>query len=98
MAVVDGRLLAAASLADGRIVADPFAETEQAVRLLRLRSAALAGDEHPRVRRGRASRCAAPGRVARLGRRRIPLRARAAEESARARRAPGGPGRRPPRA
>jgi hypothetical protein len=53
MAVVDGRVLAAASLPDGRIVADPFAETEQAVRLLRLRSAALRGDERPRVRGGR---------------------------------------------
>lgn len=36
MAIVDGRLLAAASLHDGRIVADPFADTTQAVRLLRL--------------------------------------------------------------
>jgi hypothetical protein len=49
MAVVDGRLLAAASLADGRVVADPFAETAEAVRLLRLRTAALVDDERPRV-------------------------------------------------
>jgi len=50
MAVVDGRLLAAASLHDGRIVADPFAETEEAVTLLRLRTAALRGGR--RGRRG----------------------------------------------
>jgi hypothetical protein len=43
MAVVDGRLIAAASLHDDRIVADPFAETEEAVELLRLRTAALRG-------------------------------------------------------
>ena len=41
MAVVDGRLVAAASLRDGRIVADPFAESAEAVELLRLRTAAL---------------------------------------------------------
>jgi len=41
MAIVDGRLLAAASLRDGRVVADPFAETEDAVRLLRVRAFAL---------------------------------------------------------
>ena len=41
MAVVDGRLLAAISLHDGRVVADPFAETEDAVALLRVRSSAL---------------------------------------------------------
>jgi hypothetical protein len=55
MAVVDGRLLAAASLHDGRVVADPFAETEDAVRLLRLRVAELRGhDTGRRSRRGRA--------------------------------------------
>jgi hypothetical protein len=50
MAVVDGRLLAAASLRDGRVVADPFAETEEAVELLRLRAAELRG--HGRRRSG----------------------------------------------
>ena len=43
MAVVDGRLVAAAALGTGRIVADPFIETEQAVTLLRLRVAELRG-------------------------------------------------------
>jgi hypothetical protein len=38
MAIVDDRLIAAVSLRDGRIVADPFAETEDAVALLRLRA------------------------------------------------------------
>jgi len=41
MAVVDDRLLAAISLRDGRVVADPFAETEAAVALLRVRASAL---------------------------------------------------------
>jgi hypothetical protein len=41
MAVVDDRLLAAISLHDGRVVADPFAETEAAVALLRVRASAL---------------------------------------------------------
>jgi hypothetical protein len=54
MAIVDDRLIAVASLADGRVVADPFAETQQAVRLLRLRCAELAGgDDRPRVRGAR---------------------------------------------
>lgn len=57
MAVVDGRLLAAASLRDGRIVADPFAETEQAVKLLRMRLAEIDGRRrtHPRRRVPRLS-------------------------------------------
>ena len=52
MAVVDGRLLAAASLRDGRVVADPFAETEEAVRLLRMRVTEIDGRRrtHPRRR------------------------------------------------
>ena len=41
MAVVDDKLLAAISLHDGRVVADPFAETEAAVALLRVRASAL---------------------------------------------------------
>src|SRR4051812_50014184 len=57
IAVVDGRLLAAASLRDGRIVADPFAATEEAVTLLRLRTAALRGGRRGR----RGSRLRPPG-------------------------------------
>ncbi|HET6509850.1 MAG TPA: hypothetical protein VFG42_23855 [Baekduia sp.] len=55
MATVDGRLVAAASLHDGRVVADPFAESEQAVRLLRLHVAEIDGRRrtHPRRRRPR---------------------------------------------
>ena len=60
MAVVDGRLLAAARLHDGRIVADPFAETEDAVTLLRLRAAALrSGAARAPRRAGRRRACAA---------------------------------------
>jgi hypothetical protein len=57
MAVVDGRLIAAASLRDGRIVADPFAETEAAVKLLQLRTAEINGRRraHPRLRMPRLS-------------------------------------------
>jgi hypothetical protein len=50
MAVVDGRLLAAASLRDGRVVADPFAETEDAVALLRVHASAMLTT--PRTRGG----------------------------------------------
>ena len=57
MAIVDGRLVAAASLHDGRIVADPFAPTAQAVRLLRLHTTEIAGRRraHPRLRGPRLS-------------------------------------------
>jgi hypothetical protein len=57
MAIVDGRLVAAASLQDGRIVADPFAPTAQAVRLLRLHVAEIGGRRrtHPRRRGPRLS-------------------------------------------
>jgi hypothetical protein len=62
MAIVDGRLVAAASLRDGRIVADPFASTEQAVKLLRMHTAEVdarrAGP--PRHRRARMSLRARP--------------------------------------
>jgi hypothetical protein len=51
MAVVDDRLLAAISLRDGRVVADPFAETEDAVALLRVRASIL--QTTPRRRGGR---------------------------------------------
>lgn len=56
MAIVDDRLVAAASLHDGRIVADPFAETEEAVALLRLHTESLRAGRrrgsHGRRRRG----------------------------------------------
>jgi hypothetical protein len=38
LAVADGRAVAAMSVADGRVVADPFARTSDAVALLRLRA------------------------------------------------------------
>jgi hypothetical protein len=50
MAVVDDKLLAAISLRDGRVVADPFAATEAAVALLRVRASAL-----QTIPRGRAN-------------------------------------------
>jgi hypothetical protein len=52
MAVVDDRLLAAISLRDGRVVADPFAETEAAVALLRVRASGLQTTPRRRSRRG----------------------------------------------
>jgi hypothetical protein len=42
VALVDGRPVAAASLSDGSIVADPFAATADVVPLLRARAAAFA--------------------------------------------------------
>jgi hypothetical protein len=53
MAVVDDRLLAAISLHDGRVVADPFAETEAAVALLRVRASALQMTPRNRTSGGR---------------------------------------------
>jgi hypothetical protein len=50
MAIVDDKLLAAISLRDGRVVADPFAKTEAAVALLRVRASAL--QTTPRNRAG----------------------------------------------
>src|SRR4051812_15810312 len=63
MAVVDGRLIAAASLDDGRVVADPFVETAEAVRLLRARTADLRGARRP-GRRRRVPRLSLRPRVA----------------------------------
>lgn len=58
MAAVDGRPVAARSLADGDIVADPFARTIEVVSMLELRAAQL----------GRTSRVAAAiGRRRRIG-------------------------------
>lgn len=50
LAVVDGRPVAAGSLADGRVVADPFVATGDALALLRLRMDTL-GRPSPRRRR-----------------------------------------------
>jgi hypothetical protein len=50
MAVVDGRLVAALALQDDRVVADPFAPTDDAVQLLRLRAAELRGGHGARRR------------------------------------------------
>lgn len=58
MAALDGRAVAARSLADGAIVADPFARTIEVVSMLELRAAQL----------GRTSRVgAAIGRRRRIG-------------------------------
>jgi hypothetical protein len=50
LAVVDGQPVAAVSLSDGRIVADPFTRTEDVVTMLRARVAALAADRARRRR------------------------------------------------
>jgi hypothetical protein len=58
LAIVDGRAVAAASLADGRIVADPFTDSAEAAALLRIQadassasaSAPLGGWRRPRPR------------------------------------------------
>ncbi len=52
LAVVDGEAVAAMSLSDLRIVANPFVRTQHAVKLLRLRAAHLSDRrERPRPRR-----------------------------------------------
>ena len=50
LAVVDGEAVAALSLSDGRVVANPFVATENAVSLLRLRAAQQSGERHHRWR------------------------------------------------
>lgn len=50
LALVDGKPVAALSLADGRSVATPFALTQDAVSLLRLRAKHLGSNAHPRRR------------------------------------------------
>ena len=47
-AVVDGQAIAAASLSDGRIVANPFADSAEAVELLRVYRSALGGGRRRR--------------------------------------------------
>lgn len=49
MALVDGEAVAATSLSDGRVVANPFVRTADTVTLLSLRAAQLA--ERPARRR-----------------------------------------------
>jgi len=49
VAVVDGRLVAAISLGDGRVVADPLVPTDEARALLQARAAQLV--QLPRLRR-----------------------------------------------
>jgi hypothetical protein len=50
VAAVDGQPVAALSLSDGRVVADPFRLTENAVALLRLRADHLGSRRKPRRR------------------------------------------------
>jgi hypothetical protein len=50
LAIVDGEAVAALSLSDGRVVANPFIATEKAVTLLRLRATQLSGEPHHRWR------------------------------------------------
>lgn len=49
LAEVDGRAVAAIGLTDGRVVADPFAETAEVVELLKVRADRMqpAADERP---------------------------------------------------
>jgi BarA-like signal transduction histidine kinase len=63
MAIVDGRLIAAASLTDHRIVADPFAETTQATNLLRIHLAEISNRRRTPPRR-RSPRFALRARAA----------------------------------
>ena len=56
VAYVDGRPLAALSQADGRVAADPFARTQDAVALLRLRAAQARGSGARRRRFGLTGR------------------------------------------
>jgi hypothetical protein len=51
VAIVDGRPVAAASLVDGSIVADPFVPTADVVEILQARVAATARAARPRRRR-----------------------------------------------
>ena len=52
LALVDGTAVAAMSLDDGRVVADPFVHSAEAVQMLRLHPRA----KHDRVRRERSRR------------------------------------------
>jgi hypothetical protein len=59
LALIDGEAVAALALSDGRIVADPFVRTNEAVALLRLRARHLRGG-----RQGRRLRALPRPRVA----------------------------------
>jgi hypothetical protein len=50
LALVDGEAVAATSLGDGRVVANPFVRTAETVRLLSLRASQLAERPAPRRR------------------------------------------------
>lgn len=50
LALLDGDAVAALSLSDGRVVANPFVATEKVVALLRLRATQLSGERHHRWR------------------------------------------------
>jgi hypothetical protein len=50
LALVDGEAVAALSLNDGRVVANPFVATEKVVTLLRLRATQLSGQRNRRWR------------------------------------------------
>jgi hypothetical protein len=52
LALVDGEVIAALSLWDGRVVANPFVRTEHAVKLLRIQAAHLFGRRDRRRLRG----------------------------------------------
>ena len=62
VAELDGRLVAARSLADGRVVADPFVPTADARAVLAVRAAALEDAGPPRGRLHRLVRLA-PARL-----------------------------------
>jgi hypothetical protein len=47
LALIDGKAVAALSLRDGRVVANPFVRTDAEVVLVRLRRARAAGADHP---------------------------------------------------
>jgi hypothetical protein len=64
VALVDGRPVAAASLSDARVVADPFMPTADVVELLQARVAATTSDAETRSRRIRRPRLGA--RIPRL--------------------------------
>ena len=56
IAEIDGRPVAALDLADGRVVADPFARTADLVELLRLRASRVHGARRDRRVRSAARR------------------------------------------
>jgi hypothetical protein len=64
LALVDGEAVAAVSLRDGRVVANPFRPTADTVRLLNLRASQLGRRTARRPARSRAPRW--PGGVPRL--------------------------------